>query len=58
MLVALRSSRVSYQLAPINNSTTTQGHETQNTTLFTNNISNIECLLNNYYFFIDKRGYP
>uniref|UniRef100_A0A914N304 G-protein coupled receptors family 1 profile domain-containing protein n=2 Tax=Meloidogyne TaxID=189290 RepID=A0A914N304_MELIC len=42
MLVALRSSRVSYQLAPINNSTTTQGHETQNTTLFTNNISNIE----------------
>uniref|UniRef100_A0A1I8BDQ5 G_PROTEIN_RECEP_F1_2 domain-containing protein n=1 Tax=Meloidogyne hapla TaxID=6305 RepID=A0A1I8BDQ5_MELHA len=45
MLVALRSSRVSYQLAPVNNSsiTTTQGHETQNTTLFTNNInSNIE----------------
>jgi hypothetical protein len=46
MLVALRSSRVSYQLAPVNNSiTTTQGHETQNTMLFNNTTNtNIECL--------------
>ncbi|KAF7637613.1 G_PROTEIN_RECEP_F1_2 domain-containing protein [Meloidogyne graminicola] len=44
VLIALRSSRVSYQLAPVNNSSTiTQGHETQNTTIFTNTLNN-ECI--------------